>query len=465
MAVVRQLSVATSGRVLTIEKSAASLNRVAFVSVVDKQELSYFYYQSNCSVLDQIISAVDRVIGISSRSSSISITHSLLEDNNVGPIGAVISDEFGSDIVIINTTFIKNSASDLYAQYVCHCHSDCYYDSYNITSGIVHTSDHGSVIKIYDSMFVQNEGIVIFGESCNMLITHTMFMNNIYSGDFVATVGVTDANLVITHSTFANNTGYVLDIRNTDMSISHSEFISNQNGYATVYIYSGVITSIDHSNFINNTGYKVLHARNTNVSISYSEFIGNENEYGVMLYYIGTITSIEHTEFINNTGYSVLDAQNTNILSTSHSEFIGNENHGEVLYVLNGTITSIHHSKFINNTGYSVLDAQNTNVLSTSQSEFIGNENHGEVLRLLNGTVISIHHSKFINNTGYRLLYASDTDIIINSVTHNEFIDNTVDDVVLYFEQVMITLHLNEFINNIADRAVVYISYYTTAEN
>ena len=117
------------------------------------------------------------------------------------------------------------------------------------------------------------------------------------------------------------------------------------------------------------------------------------------------------------------------------------------------------------NTGYSVLDAQRTNVLSISQSEFIGNENHGVMLYVLNGTITNIHHSKFINNTGYWFLYASDADIIIISVTHNEFVDNIIDDVLLYLEQVVTTLNLNEFINNIADRAVVYIPYYTTAEN
>ena len=103
-------------------------------------------------------------IGISSRSSNISIKDSLFEGNNVGLIGAVIYDEFGSDIVIINTTFVNNSASasNSYAQY--HCYGDR-----NITSSIVHTSGHGSTVKIYDSHFVENEGVAISGENCDML--------------------------------------------------------------------------------------------------------------------------------------------------------------------------------------------------------------------------------------------------------------------------------------------------------
>ena len=167
-----------SGKVLTIEDSAANLNRVAFISVVDEHKLSY-YYRSNCTLLDQIISesAMDRVIGISSRSSRINITHSLFEGNNVGLIGAVISNELGSDLVIINSTFINNSASNLCAHYANYCYGNCK----NITSGIVHISGHESIVKIYDSKFVQNEGVVIFGENCDMLITHTRFMNNAYS--------------------------------------------------------------------------------------------------------------------------------------------------------------------------------------------------------------------------------------------------------------------------------------------
>ena len=68
--------------------------------------------------------------------------------------GAVISIGFGSDIVIINTIFV-NYIGDLYARYACRCHLDC-------TSSIVHISGHGSTVKIYDSKFVQNEGVAMF---------------------------------------------------------------------------------------------------------------------------------------------------------------------------------------------------------------------------------------------------------------------------------------------------------------
>ena len=83
----------------------------------------------------------------------------------MGPKGTMISVRFGSNIVIFNTTFVNNSASasNLYARY-----HDCYGD-HNITSSIVHTSGHGSTVKIYDSHFVENEGVAISGENCDML--------------------------------------------------------------------------------------------------------------------------------------------------------------------------------------------------------------------------------------------------------------------------------------------------------
>ena len=143
----------------------------------------------------------------SSRRSNISITHSWFERNSVGGIdyigAAVIHDSYDNDIVIINTTFINNS-------------------------GLVHTSDRGSTMKIYDCNFVQNEGTIISGRkcTCDMLITHTRFTSNMY-GEYSSTiVSVSDANLAITHSTFTNNTGTgeILDVRRTNMSLSHSEF-------------------------------------------------------------------------------------------------------------------------------------------------------------------------------------------------------------------------------------------------
>jgi hypothetical protein len=290
--------------VLSIEESTANLDRVVFNDMMLTALNEQAYYQYNCTVLDEIFStvAVDRVTGIALTSSNVTITHSRFEGNNVGPIGAVISNEFGSDLVIINSTFIKNSASSLYAGYAYYCHNDFY----NITSGIVHTTGHGSSVKIYDSKFVQNEGVILFGENFNMFITHTRFMDNVCRG-YLAIVHVTDSNLIVSHSTFNNNTGRILTASSTNVSISNSEFLCN-NGFIILSFFVGVITTIDHSKFINNTGSSVLYhnAANTDnvmITLRLNEFINNDISTGYAVVYMQYHTTAENLTgnvFTNN---------------------------------------------------------------------------------------------------------------------------------------------------------------------
>ena len=244
--------VSGTGTVLSIEESTANLDTVVFNDMIFS------------------IASVDRVTGIALRSSNITITHSWFERNNVGLIGAVISIELKSDLVIINSSFINNSA------YVTRL------------SGIVHTIGHGSTVKIYDTRFMQNEGVILFGENLNVIIAHTRFMNNVvYSVFRDAIIRVTDSNLTVSHSTFNNNTGGILGASSTDVSISHSEFLCNYGGFG-ILDFDGVLATIDHSKFINNTGpgsmlWVTAIANRTEVNISYSEFLCNNG--GNTLYY------------------------------------------------------------------------------------------------------------------------------------------------------------------------------------
>ena len=355
-----------NGTVLSIEESTASLNRVAYVSVIDKpltiqQVLELPYHSYKCTELTQIFLTVDRAIGISLTRSSISITQSWFEGNNVGLIGGVIYDEFGSDITIVNTTFINNSASD----FTCYCCN-------NFTSGIVYANSHGNTVKLYASKFVQNIGMLIFGDNCNMLITHTKFINNKYwdikHKFYAAAVYVTYTNLTISHSTFTNNKGASL--------------------VRTLY---GVITSIDHSKFINNTGSTLIASYSgTGVNISHSEFLFNKGGLGT---YHGVITSIDHGKFINNTGSWILYAT-TSTTSIIHSEFLFNKGG---LRTYDGVITSIDHSKFINNTGLRILDTTNTSAISVTHSEFADNTVTQSLL-FLKGEMITLYLNEFINN-------------------------------------------------------------------
>ena len=266
-----------NGTVLTIDESTANLDRVAFISVtvVNLPEISYTVH-----------APMDTVIGISLKTSTIRITNSLFKGNS----GGVIYDGFGSDITIVNTTFVNNSASDLFLDH-----------RYIITS-------HGSAVKIYNSEFVENVGVIIFGgNNCNMLITHTKFINNKYNRYFAGTIYANNANLVISHSTFTNNNGYVLDARYTNVSINHSEFVSNNGEFVDtvtgplIYLDGEMIASIDHCRFINNTGS--LYARSMNiVRITHSEFVDNSAGWLID----GVMITVSLNKFINNRAYYVV---------------------------------------------------------------------------------------------------------------------------------------------------------------
>ena len=57
-----------------------------------------------------MIETMDEVIGILLKHSNIRITQCCFETNKIG-LGAVIYDELGSDIMISNTIFVNNSAT------------------------------------------------------------------------------------------------------------------------------------------------------------------------------------------------------------------------------------------------------------------------------------------------------------------------------------------------------------------
>ena len=285
-----------NGTVLIIDGSTATLESVMFVSVIDEplptpQELLGLANSTGA----QINFTTDQVIGILLKRSNISITHGWFEGNNVGPIGAVIYDEFGSDITIINTTFVNNSAAYNinYTSFMCKCYSDC-----SATSGIIYTKSLEGTITIYESKFIQNVGVVIFGDTCNMLITHAKFINNTECSGSFATVFASDTNLDISYSIFTNNTGSTVLVVCTNISIRYSEFIGNNEVLKAV---SGLLTSIDDSRFINNTGKGVLATSNNSmISVTQCEFVGNTAAEISLVLFDGVWINVHLNKFINN---------------------------------------------------------------------------------------------------------------------------------------------------------------------
>ena len=122
---------------------------------------------------------------------------SRFEGNNIGLFGGVIYNEFGSDITIVNTTFVNNRV------YIFR--SDC-----NASSGVIYADSPQSTVKIYDSKFVQNVGVVFFGDNCNMIVTNTKFINNENSG-FFATLAVI-MYLIVTSSSVTVHSSTTLDV-------------------------------------------------------------------------------------------------------------------------------------------------------------------------------------------------------------------------------------------------------------
>ena len=311
-----------NGAVLTIDESTANLDSVVFLSILDTSQQEQ-PDSENCTAAT-IVSIIAKSTGILLKRSNISITDSWFEGNNVGLNGGVLYDEFGSTITIVNTTFVNNSVSECFAHA-----NDCYSAECNITSGLIYTANgHGSNVKVYDSKFVQNSGIAIFGGNGNVLISHTTFVDNRV---YLATVYVTSTSLIIDCSTFTNNIGpgYILSAKYSNTSIRYSKY--------------------------------------SNTSIRYSKFVSN-NKVLIALGDSETFTSIDHSKFVNDIGSKILDARTINTINIIHCEFIDNFVTGSStsfdgatdmlsisLLYLDGVMITVSLSEFINNSAGTVL--------------------------------------------------------------------------------------------------------------
>ena len=321
------------------------------------------------------------MVGILSRSSSIEISQSWFEGNNVG-LGAVIYDEFGSNIKIVNTTFVNNNASTV---------TD---DNITSTGGIVYTR---SLVKVYDSKFIQNSGVLVFGVSCNVFITHTAFVNNSNNTNFTHTGDLSPTSII---------------------------------GYPLLITTNETIINIDHSEFINNTGL-ILYATDSDVSISHSEFAYNNEIIITSCGIIGT-----NIEFIDNSG-SVIEqhfAKYTS-MSISYSEFVGN-NGGALIHIRHGTVVSIDHSRFISNSeAWNILFVFNTSVVSLVRNDFIDNalthfspsfyDELWIALIVLDAVDVTLRMSEFTNNMARnQALVEIPYHTTAKGITNNAFTDN-----------------------------------------
>ena len=197
-----------NGTVLSIEESVASLDRVAFISAVEKLQTSAAP-QAPEECFARTIETADEVIGILMKHSNISITQSRFEGNKVG-LGAVIYEEIDSDVMISNTVFANNSATQ-------YCYSFCCFPG-----GIVYvSSQHRSTVKIYHSRFEENIGVAVIVSRHSMYtsevsIIHSEFINNT----------VNDTQRIVITGIY--QTGSLITLDRIMPTVSLNEFINNR---------------------------------------------------------------------------------------------------------------------------------------------------------------------------------------------------------------------------------------------
>ena len=225
-----------NGTVLSIEESAANLDRVAFISAVEKNSATPQTLPEDC--FGGTIEATNAVIGILLKSSNITITQSQFEGNKVG-LGAVIYNQFHSDILISNTIFVNNTAAQF-------CSSNCCF-----SGGIVYASRQyrsRSAMKIYYSRFEGNVGvaIIIYGDNAytsKVSIFHSEFVDNTIIGP--------DPQILM-NGTFQSNS--LITLVGVMTTVSLSEFINNRVRIALVYAlhYTTAENNLTNNVFIDN---------------------------------------------------------------------------------------------------------------------------------------------------------------------------------------------------------------------
>ena len=260
----QEFEAVVNATVLSIEKSTANLDRVEFLSIaaiLAEAPQDVILGRENSTAPS---STVERMSIISLRQSNLSVTQSRFEGNSVSFNSRIIDDQYGSNITITNTIFIKNIVAAAV-------------DNILTAVPVFAMSYNGSTVKIHDCEFIQNIGaVLIFGDSSNVLISQARFTENT-AAPLSSTIFVNRTVLVIDQSTFTNNIGNILAAQETCTFISHSEFLSNNGNLSAVLAFLNGMIIIDTSKFVNNTpGLFILGVKNiTTLSVSRSEFVDN----------------------------------------------------------------------------------------------------------------------------------------------------------------------------------------------
>ena len=268
---------------LIITGTNANIDRVTFTYVENDQI-------QNRSHIDTVIFTSE---------SAIVFTQSWFKEYNVGS-GEVLHSENGCNITIFNTTFVNIRAPDCYAWPKC-----------------------------------QTAGYILYVNESNVYIINSQFVNNIVDILLYTVYTNTSSECVIDHCNFLNNTvhGVLLQIVDTNVSISRSEFVQNSvYNISLLYVNTSVNSGvnelvIDHCNFLNNSGNSDL-------------FYANN-----------TITRIRQNKFIDNKALESLFYSSGDIVTMTLNQFNNNSVSTAIVFIEYTTAENVTNNMFIDNTG------------------------------------------------------------------------------------------------------------------
>ena len=338
--------------------------------------------------------------------SNVTIVKSIFIGNSA-EVGGAIFATLGSNIVLINSTFLENSATNCFHSFSCY--GGILYSENGFTeTNSGHTIPKQTWVELFGCEFRDSTatyGVVLTAFNCTVNITSSKFYNNTAEERGGVLWVQTHSILTVTDSEIANNVAlrngggvmYMTDSSNVTINVSrvYNNFATNSGG--VIDSYTICFVTVYESTFWNNTalqfGGAIAISDGSTASIGESQFIGMSAEYGGVLYidrqgddpYLKqlSVVVIYSSQFWNNT---VLEC-------------------GGAISLLHTRMT-IEKSQFHNNVAFQggVLCTQREpSTIIISDSLFNGNKagGTGGVFDIVYASNFTISRSIFINNLAH----------------------------------------------------------------
>ena len=382
-------------------------------------------------------------------SSDVEISNSSF-DSNMAEVGGAIFSEMGSNVAIMNCTFVKNSATG-YSN--CHCHGGAIF------------INSGCTVKTDSNVFVNNTSgsgggaIALFkGILTNSL---DVFLGNI-ANRWGGAISAYDRSSIIIHDSRYSKTsavchgGVIFMSSQCNITMWDSFFHNNEASYGgVIYVYSNSTITVYKTSFYKNVAhYKggVISANSNTIITLYNTFFGN-NAAGDLAGVISTSSS---------SSINVHSCMFDNNLPIRYNA------HGGVMYVTISSKINAYNCSFDNNGASKdggVMYATYSSSISVYNSFFDKNcaIYSGAVLSAILFSSITVCNSSFYNNEAEvyaGVTYAWDSSII--TIYDSFFENNSAGDdggVIIAWYNSTITVYNSSFYNNDAGNfgGVIYV--------